>query len=99
MERGSIQCLALWYMGITLGCLPGERGSSPRRVAIILSSSCRSAEQTPSKLRVWYRGCALAFQAKETGSNPVTRSKLPVFGYARSTASKLLGSIKLRYEG
>ena len=28
--------LALWYMGITLGCLPGERGSSPRRVAIIL---------------------------------------------------------------
>ena len=22
-------------MGITLGCLPGERGSSPRRVAII----------------------------------------------------------------
>ena len=26
---------ALWYMGITLDCLSGERGSSPRRVAII----------------------------------------------------------------
>lgn len=31
--------MALWYMGITLGCLPGERGSSPRRVAIFLESS------------------------------------------------------------
>ena len=31
--------MALWYMGITLGCLPGERGSSPRRVAIFLGSS------------------------------------------------------------
>lgn len=34
-------------------------------------------------MRVWYRGCALAFQAKETGSNPVTRSKLH-FDYADS---------------
>ncbi len=30
-------------------------------------------------MRVWYIGCALAFQAKETGSIPVTRSNLIVF--------------------
>lgn len=29
-------------------------------------------------LRVWYRGCAAAFQAVETGSSPVTRSKIVV---------------------
>lgn len=26
--------LVLWYMDITLGCPPGERGLSPRRIAI-----------------------------------------------------------------
>ena len=27
-------------------------------------------------MRSWYRGCALAFQAKEVGSNPILRSKV-----------------------
>jgi hypothetical protein len=28
-----IKLMVLWYMGITLGCLPGKEGSSPSRIA------------------------------------------------------------------
>ena len=33
-------------------------------------------EQRNELMRGWYSGCALAFQASETGSIPVPRSKL-----------------------
>lgn len=39
--------------------------------------SCLKVGQPESRacMRVWYRGCALGFQPRDTGSVPVTRSK------------------------
>ena len=33
VEHDPLQYKVLWYMGITLGCLPGKEGSSPSRIA------------------------------------------------------------------
>lgn len=56
----------------------------------MLTGRCREAWESCSQLsamRVWYMGCALAFQADETGSSPVSRSNFML----RSTKWKVTG--------
>ena len=38
-----------------------------------------SNESTEKNSRVWYKGCALAFQARDTSSSLVARSKFNAF--------------------